>query len=677
MMLKKFPKLQSRYHRHRDSFDLVFIFILTVLCYGALIPFLGFYWDDLPYLYQLSAFGPLGFPRYVATDRPFSAWIFMLTTSVFRYHAYAYHLLALALRFLASVLFFLNLKILWPEKENLRFFSAILLTVYPGFLQQPIALIYNHHLSVLCLFLLSLYLMLKSVETGKLKLPLYIPSVLLTLQVFSIENFALLELIRPFLLWVVLKERMENKKDRARKGLLIWAPYLIIFFGFIFWRAFIFKFPTYEPALLQTLANDPITALSQLAQRIPADIATAFIGAWSRTVTIPTISGFGRGATYLFWALVMGSLAFSLLTLCLRSKPAPSGRKTRWSIFIIGAALFIQGIALIWILNFPLRIEFPWDRMTIGLLPGIALLAGNGLSLLNQKSKVSATVILSALIALAVGSHFENGMKYKRDWENLQNLFQQIAWRMPALEPHSALLSSEPGVAFYSDNSLTSPLNLTYAGKIASVELEYFFFYSDVRIGLAFPELTKDNPIIQGYRSFTFSGNTSRMIALQYNPPACLQVMDRIYSNSITNLNLTDLQTRELRLTDLDLIRPEPQHRPPAFLAAEPQESSWCYYFQKADLARQYGDYQKIAKLGDQALSLGLAPRVASEWLPFLEGYCWLGRWGEAETVLSAISILQPDYNTGVCYTLRRIKNTAGFPHPQEMSDLLKVYNCQ
>ena len=167
------------------------------------------------------------------------------------------------------------------------------------------------------------------------------------------------------------------------------------------------------------------------------------------------------------------------------------------------------------------------------------------------------------------------------------------------------------------------------------------------------------------------------MIAIQFDPPACLKVIDRVYSNSITNINLTDLQTEELRLTDLQLVLPNPRNQPPSFIVENFNEESWCYFFQKADLARQFGKYEEIASLGDRALDSGSRPREASEWLPFLEGYSWLNQWDRVELVLGEISSINPEYQNGVCYTLHRIRNTDGFPNPEKIAELLKVYNCQ
>lgn len=675
--MKMISQIKIRYYSYPDIFNLAFIFLLSILCYGLLIPFLGFYWDDLPYLYQLSAFGLGGFPEYVASDRPFSAWIFILTTWLFRFEPFGYHLLALTLRFCASVLFYAVLKQLWPENLIFRLFSTAILTIYPGFLQQPIALIYNHHLSVLSLFLGSIYLMLRFASSEVKKPHIFALSILLAFHMFSIENFALLELVRPVLLWIILEKKLDEKKGRIKQVLQLWLPYLLVFLLFIFWRVFIFKFPTYEPGFLQLLVEGPLTALSALARRIPRDFFTATAGAWIDSITFPTISGFGTAATFLFWILVTGAFSLSVFFFFFTDARNESTSKSSATILLTGIFLFLLGASLIWVLDLPLRIEFAWDRMTIGLIPGVAILIGLVGDLIHQKSKWMGILVFSGLIALAVGSHFVNGMSYKRDWENLQSLYQQLAWRIPALEDGTALLTSEPGLLHYSDNSLTSPLNLTYSDEIKTKILHYFFFYTDVRLGLALPDLSKNIPISQGYRSFMFSGNTSKMIAIQFDPPACMKVMDRVYSNSITNLNLTNLQTEELLLTDLQLVLPTPQHQPPAFMIENFNEENWCYYFQKADLARQFGEFEMIAALGDKALDGGFRPREASEWLPFLEGYSWLEQWDRADLILGEISTLNPDYQNGVCYTLRRIRNTDGFPNPEKITELIKVYNCQ
>jgi len=73
-----------------------------------------------------------------------------------------------------------------------------------------------------------------------------------------------------------------------------------------------------------------------------------------------------------------------------------------------------------------------------------------------------------------------------------------------------------------------------------------------------------------------------------------------------------------------------------AIFGPEPARG-WCYYFEKADLARQRRDWQEVVSLGEQALSENLRPRDVSEWMPFLEGYSNLGLVQQAEQISSRI----------------------------------------
>lgn len=59
-------------------------------------------------------------------------------------------------------------------------------------------------------------------------------------------------------------------------------------------------------------------------------------------------------------------------------------------------------------------------------------------------------------------------------------------------------------------------------------------------------------------------------------------------------------------------------------------EPNWCYYFEKADLARQYGQWEKITLLWQDAEASGYLPPNGVEYLPFIEGYARQGDWEQA-----------------------------------------------
>jgi hypothetical protein len=667
--------LRTGKYKYQDVHVYIWLCFLGIITYGILIPVLGFYWDDLAILFAYESNGPGFFPEFLASDRPFSAWIFMVTTWLFGFNPLPYHILALLLRIFSAILFYHILKIFFSKKFDFLTVSSSIFLVYPGFLQQPIAVIYNHHFSVLCFFFISILLMLKNAQLKK-RNPWYsIFSYITALHMFSIENFALLELIRPFLLWLVIKNS-SNNDNRVHRLIKNYIPYLLIYSIFIYWRVFIFSFPTYQPGFLNSLKFNPITAVSDLIKRIPKDFLTVIVRAWTETFAIPKISDFGRTATFAFWIL------FAAITLCTvfiviiskKNSSYPQNKETAW-VFLFSLLLFLLGGAIVWVLDFPFRIEFAWDRLTLAFLPSVSLFIG-GVYLLIRKVKLLPIVFVALLISSAASAHFQNGMTYKRDWESFQDFLWQLTWRIPSIEKGTALLGSAIDLSYYSDNSLTAPLNMTFSSDISSEELEYLFIYTGVRLNSGLPALEKDQRIKQNYRSFTFTGNTSNIIALMYNPPACLKVMDRVLSNSITNPNLTMLQVDELKLSNLSLVRQKPENIPFDKLITGNPDTSWCYYFERADLARQFQQYNLITDYGNIALNKGLIPRDASEWLPFLEGYIYTGDWEKAITVGDMVFQEEGNYENGLCYTMKRILQNTDFLEEEDLEELIKRYNC-
>jgi hypothetical protein len=72
---------------------------------------------------------------------------------------------------------------------------------------------------------------------------------------------------------------------------------------------------------------------------------------------------------------------------------------------------------------------------------------------------------------------------------------------------------------------------------------------------------------------------------------------------------------------------------PPAAIFGSEPAHSWCYYYEKASLARQTGNWEEIAKLYDQARSLNLETSDKSEVIPFFEAFVNLGRDDDARTL--------------------------------------------
>ena len=224
--------------------------------------------------------------------------------------------------------------------------------------------------------------MIKALARGKFSYPLFITSVLFSLGMFSIENFATLELIRPVIIWAALDKYRGKKqsKNLIWKTFLYWLPYLLIFIAFLGWRIVVFKFPTYKPSFINDILSNPVPSLASLILRIPQDLITVLIRAWSDSFSIPILSDFGLAATYLFYVLsgftmLLGSVAFNIKFINRRSKPQIIEKEgTAGAYILAGLALFLLAGLIPWALDLPVAIEFAWDRMTIAFIPAVALI---------------------------------------------------------------------------------------------------------------------------------------------------------------------------------------------------------------------------------------------------------------------------------------------------------------
>ena len=130
---------------------------------------------------------------------------------------------------------------------------------------------------------------------------------------------------------------------------------------------------------------------------------------------------------------------------------------------------------------------------------------------------------------------------------------------------------------------------------------------------------------------------------------------------------MSALTRKWLSISNLARIQPtqaEPGYPSKELFGAEP-EHGWCYYFEKADLARQFADWETAAALGDEAQSKGFQPTLsgsnsAYEWQPFVEAYAHLGRWQDAANLMVKNVEFDADYAPFVCGRWKTLYNQPG-----------------
>lgn len=592
------------------------LFILAILSYGLLIHQLGFYWDDLPYLYVNHSQGVDGYPAYMASDRPFSAWFFILEVFLFGENPFCYHLFALFLHWGGAVIFFLILQKVFPFNKYLNFISAAFFLVYPGFLQQHVSLIYSLHLTVLVLFLLSVFFMLKSLENHSHYYLFMCLGLLCSLGIFSSEYFSFLELSRPFLVWIYIKGKKEKVENRSI--FLIWLPYLTVFLIFLFWRIVIFQFPTYSPELFGLLKQNFISGITYMMNRIIRDFITVAFKAWIPIFTSISelILDFQNMVVWVCVFLISLTLILkhNQKNLLIRNHEETINSKKILTLGIL--FIFFAGIP-IWATDLPVELEFAWDRLTLPFSLGVSLIITGAIGSIFIHSKFKIT-FFAVLLAMATCYQFINSKNFLDDWKSFNNFFQQLTWRVPGLVKGTTILTSKVNLKYYSDNSLTAPLNWIYDRKNHSSNLNYMFYFLEVRLGRRLPSLEKGIEINQPYRSFSFIGSTDNIILLNFKPPSCIHIIDN--SNVDFYENNSDTSYKAALLTDQNLILPNPNYQLPSFFLKENKET-WCFYFEKADLARQYKNWKEITYLANEAFEKNLEPSDPREYYPLIEAY--------------------------------------------------------
>jgi hypothetical protein len=195
------------------------------------------------------------------------------------------------------------------------------------------------------------------------------------------------------------------------------------------------------------------------------------------------------------------------------------------------------------------------------------------------------------------------------------------------------------------------------------------------------PALQKDLPIQYDYIAGRFNGNTSQVVAFYYDPPACLRLLEPDI-DADNRFILEDSHMREASaLSNPEQILDSPTSVMPNIYSPEPPHAqAWCYYFEKADLARQFGRWEEVAQLGDTALKLDDHPNNPIERFVFIEGYAHVGDWDRALKLSKESYKVSKDYvGPLLCQLWTRIEmeTTDSQQRTNALSEVKTMFACK
>ena len=639
--LKELSLRAHKIYQGRWGYPLL-LFLVGFLSYLYPLTKLGYFWDDWEVVYLTRLTTPAILEGYFFFDRPL-AWPYPIFASLLGAQPWVWHLLTLVLRWLGTLFFYQALLLLWPKQRSALQWAGLLMLVSPAFLEQSIATAFSRHFTAYLLCGLSFYFTALALRGEHKRLFWVLAWITGVAQIFTIEYFAGLELVRPVFIWLLMGPAASWQ--RLRRTALLWLPFLVVFLIFGWWRV------AYYPTLLSTqqfasgprfvtgLLQNPLAAISGLFEAVWLDFWFVVSKSWLGLITDAVKIDFMASTVWFALGLgaVLALLAFFLIG---QDEDATDGFGAQ--AFWLGLLGLLAGGVPVWTIGRRASADGFFDnRFAISMLFGAVLLVVALTWVMIQKRWRGQ--VLAFLLTLGIFTQVFVVNTYRKEWANEINYFWQVSWRVPGLKANTAILSGYVPSSMLPNYDASFALTLLYSDHSTGTQLPYWYFTWD---GMGNVKLKDGAKADVPFRNLKFEGFIGQSVMIHNQLlPDCVRVADTFYSGDPA----LGPENNYLGISDLDLIDPQASLAPdPAIFGREPPHT-WCYYYQKADLARQLGQWDKVIQLYKQAAELGFSSGQGGEYLPLLEANARSGEWNQAYQVSKKIVGLTQELSKNVC----------------------------
>jgi hypothetical protein len=647
LIYKKIGRYISSVQEYAALHSFVFpisLLVLTLATYGVFIFALGFYWDDWPPILLSHIVDKSAVWNYFFFDRPFQSWTYYLLFPVCGDSTFAWQLSAILFRWTAALALYFTFLRIFPRQKNLFQWATVLFVVFPGFADQYSAVSFGSHFIVYTVFGLSLLTMVLAIQNKNRFWIFFLISLALTaIHLFTMEYFVGLEIIRPVLIFILLKNRDDSKRIFI-KTLKYFLPYFAILTFFLYWRMVLYpqalggNHESNYPFLIADFLKNPGTTLFTFLQIIESDLRFLFLTSW--TDRLWPIEWPVQRITY-WLSLFVGMIITGLYFIVQKSKETFLIEiKEAWKNIGIGFLIIFFGMFPVWSTLRQITLGKWSDRFGLAAIFGVTLILSTLLYAFFQNSKVRNTLFI-LLTLLSISFQIQNGNDYRKDFIRQQDFYTQLKWRIPGLEPGTALYSPTIPTGKESEYSYSAGINLLY-GNSPDPVLDYWmtgprYFSPDTLVD------DRSIEIKQGLRIFQFKGSASKIVSIHMPETGCLWVVDSNYStiNSLVPIEefwLYDDFSRQ----DLIVDEINPVNGLSAIFDFN-SHSNWCFYFEKGDLAQSKGRYEEAISYYEQAMENKLVPLESIEYMPFIKAYVGENRIEDALS-LTRKSFAKPSY---------------------------------
>ncbi len=629
-----------KFFKSETFLSIALIFLVTLITHGLGIPSLGYYHDDWYLLWSGAARGAESIIPLFSTDRPFMGVLYSYSYRLLGDTLLNWHLYALLWRFLGGLAFFWITRLLWPRQKYITTLMAVLFIVYPGFLSQPNANTKQNHLIGFASALFSIALMLQAlkIRSAGWKTACIALSALLTANYLFIYEYMIgFEGTRLALLgYALFQDGIRGWLSLAKEMLKRWWPYPLVTAGFLYWRIFVFE-SSRNATDVSRLADDYLGNLRYMSIRLAIDTFKDFLNtsifAWFvkpyHVISSAEYSELGK-AVFIALGVVFLIWAFSFISRKYRGDHDQEENLPGLSRDFLLLGAFITVCAVLPVVLSGRGVDLTDAYKSYGLHPisGVVMIVAGILLSLQPRLR---QIALFSLVFIAVTTHSLNADRWQTFWKYERETWWQLTWRAPDIQDDTLVMAYfRDGYRLQQDYEMWGPVNLIYRpgpaeapaiqAEVLTVETAYDIMRGEVR-----SNFVRDIPITRDFRNLL-------LISLPTDN-SCAHIIDGSLPVYSEGENLLVQQVGAYSRIDRIVPTGEAPLPPAAVFGAEPGHG-WCYYYQKASLARQLGDWEQIGELYDEILVKELKPGDQSEWIPFFEGLVNLGREDEARKMV-------------------------------------------
>lgn len=646
-----------KFFQNETFLSILVILLTTIITYGLSIPKLGYYFDDWYLLWSGQARGAASIIPLFSTDRPFMGVVYSFVYRLLGDTLINWHLYALLWRFIGGLAFLWILRLLWPNQKYITTLMVVLFMVYPGFLSIPNANTKQNHLYGFGTALLSIALMLQTIKIRNQvwKIVCTLLSLLLTANYLFIYEYMIgFEGTRILLLgYALFQDGIRDIRALIRETLKRIWPYILITAGFLYWRIFVFE-GSRNATDAGRLVEDYLTNFRVMSIRLVSETIKDFLDtsifAWFASpyqlIARARYSDFGNAV--LIAALVVG-LVFLFMFFYRKSRDSdPDETDSKLVRDFIWMGAFIVLCAIVPVIFSGRHVELFDAYKSYGLhpIPGVILFITGFVLMLQPHFR---KWLLLTLIGISVTTQLLNAYDWAEYWQYQRQMWWQLTWRAPDIQNDTLVMTySTGGYNPEQDYEIWGPLNLIYRPNPAEAPAIQAEVLNTNTIYDTWKREVRNNSV----RDIRLHRDFNNLLLLSISPTSsCLHVIDGslpVYSERDA------LQLKQVgEFSHIDRINPTGSvPTPPAAIFGTEPPRNWCYYYQKASLARQTGDWEEIDNIYKQVKKQKLETNDKSEMIPFFEAMVNLGKYEDAKELYNKQIKGSPGMRLPLCEAL-------------------------